>query len=780
MSGVDKNPRLGVLDKIAIFSLFLLLSSLFTYIYSPVFNSNAGTAIDGTEAYRASIQVDDNVEISITPSSTQAIYSAANTVSYTNTCPAGFYLYFSSTSDDTTLKHQSELLSIPTTSSDTSLTDNSWGYSTDNETTYHPIPTPENSALLLDVTSINTTANDLNVYLGVKTDNSLKSGAYVGDVMYTVVVKETCYAYDVSWDANSGTNPENLPDAINLDGTINLSMLAKPTRSYYNFSGWTNGSTIFTGDETDANINPDREPSVTMIALWDPTPYSISYDLDGGGTDNPTTYNIESSEITLRRPTKAGFKFLGWSGTGIDELSTSVTIPAGSHGDRSYEAHWEEACSLEPQEFSYTNGRAVAHTIAEGCGGAYKLEVWGAQGGSCCYGGTGGKGGYAGGNITLDEGTTIYVTVGNQGSSACPSNTNGSEGYGGGGQWTFMSKTNTTYANTLEDDLYISSSAGGGGACFRRWDDQGNDRSYNRNGGVGTGFAGLTINGLAVNGSTSMPTYDGTSSMTGNSGKGHAKITYVEDGYTITFDANGGSVDPVTKNVPVDDPQIGSMPIPTNGNKKFLGWYMDDTLTTIVYATTPVYDDMTLYAKWMDDNVVDFTNTKKTIGIRIPEMGTYKLEVWGAQGGSCCYGGTGGKGGYAGGNIILEEGTVVYVTVGSQGTNACPSNTNGSEGYGGSGSWTYMSKTDTAYSSTEHDDLYLSSSAGSGGACFMRWTNEGENVSYHRNGSVGIGSINFGVDNTAVAGNVSMPTHDNAGTMTGNTGNGYAKITFVE
>ena len=343
-----------------------------------------------------------------------------------------------------------------------------------------------------------------------------------------------------------------------------------------------------------------------------------------------------------------------------------------------------------------------------------------------------------------------------------------------------MSKTNTAYANTLQENIYISSSAGGGGACFRRWTDSGENISYSRNGGVGSGVAGLTTDGLVVAGNASMPTYDGTSSMTGNSGKGHAKISYIESGFTVTFDANGGSVDPATKVVYPDDPQIGDTPIPTNGNKKFLGWFTDEGLTSIVVDNMPVYDNITLYAKWMENNTVDFSYIGKTVGIRVPENGTYKLEVWGAQGGSCCWGGTGGKGGYAGGNVVLEKNSIVYVTIGNQGSGVCPNNTNGSDGYATSGNWTYMSKTNATYSNIEQENMYISSSAGGGGACFRRWTDSGDNISWSRDGGVGTGIAGLTTGELVVAGNNSMPTHDGTSTMTGNTGNGYAKLTFVE
>ncbi|MDR0965754.1 MAG: hypothetical protein LBM75_04515 [Myxococcales bacterium] len=44
--------------------------------------------------------------------------------------------------------------------------------------------------------------------------------------------------------------------------------------------------------------------------------------------------------------------------------------------------------------------------------------------------------------------------------------------------------------------------------------------------------------------------------------------------------------------------------------------------------------------------------------------GTYKLEVWGAQGGKSGHGTRGGYGGYSVGNITLSESTTIYVNVG--------------------------------------------------------------------------------------------------------------------
>ena len=67
-----------------------------------------------------------------------------------------------------------------------------------------------------------------------------------------------------------------------------------------------------------------------------------SYDLAGGtvASPNPTTFHEYSSDITLVNPTKAGYYFMGWTGTGLNEPTMTVTIPTGSTGNRTYTATW--------------------------------------------------------------------------------------------------------------------------------------------------------------------------------------------------------------------------------------------------------------------------------------------------------------------------------------------------------------------------------------------------------------------------------------------------------
>jgi uncharacterized repeat protein (TIGR02543 family) len=81
--------------------------------------------------------------------------------------------------------------------------------------------------------------------------------------------------------------------------------------------------------------------NVSLYAQWTPVSYTIVYNLDDGTATNPTAYDVDDPLITLNNPTKAGFSFVGWSGTDlIGSGNTTGTIATGSTGEREYTAHW--------------------------------------------------------------------------------------------------------------------------------------------------------------------------------------------------------------------------------------------------------------------------------------------------------------------------------------------------------------------------------------------------------------------------------------------------------
>ena len=171
------------------------------------------------------------------------------------------------------------------------------------------------------------------------------------------VITPTTYTVTVSNDGN-GTGTATPSTAAT--GT-EITLTAMPKEGYH-FKEWqviSGGVTI----KDDKFLMPNDNVEVKAIFEKDapaPTEYTITYDLAGGTAEgNPDTYTIETRTFTLKNPTKSGYTFTGWSGTGLTgENNLTVTIEKGSTGDRSYTAHWRYNGS--GHSYSYYTIKATA------------------------------------------------------------------------------------------------------------------------------------------------------------------------------------------------------------------------------------------------------------------------------------------------------------------------------------------------------------------------------------------------------------------------------------
>ena len=113
-----------------------------------------------------------------------------------------------------------------------------------------------------------------------------------------------------------------------------------PTREGYEFIGWVGEDII------DAQINVTIPRGSTGFRLyaahWALENYTITLDTSGGNALNDIRYTAKSDPITLPTPTRNGYEFVGWTGEGITTPQTSVEIPKGSTGNRTYTANWQE------------------------------------------------------------------------------------------------------------------------------------------------------------------------------------------------------------------------------------------------------------------------------------------------------------------------------------------------------------------------------------------------------------------------------------------------------
>lgn len=103
--------------------------------------------------------------------------------------------------------------------------------------------------------------------------------------------------------------------------------------------------------------------------------YHIKYTLNGGTMSGaPETYTENSADITLPQPTRAGYRFAGWTGTGLTAPTMEVTIPTGSKEDREYTANWEEIQYFTVFYNVHGHGKAPANEKVESGKTAAKPE----------------------------------------------------------------------------------------------------------------------------------------------------------------------------------------------------------------------------------------------------------------------------------------------------------------------------------------------------------------------------------------------------------------------
>ena len=89
--------------------------------------------------------------------------------------------------------------------------------------------------------------------------------------------------------------------------------------------------------------------------------YTITYNLDGGNiSGQKTSYTQYDAAFSLPIPTKSGYFFAGWTGTGLSSATRNVTVNKGSTGNRTYTATWSTTAvgyyNNEAYDLIKTNG----------------------------------------------------------------------------------------------------------------------------------------------------------------------------------------------------------------------------------------------------------------------------------------------------------------------------------------------------------------------------------------------------------------------------------------
>ena len=138
---------------------------------------------------------------------------------------------------------------------------------------------------------------------------------------------------------------------------------------------------------------------------------------------------------------------------------------------------------------------------------------------------------------------------------------------------------------------------------------------------------------------------------------------------TLTLNLDGGTTTD-NSTMKIKKGESVTLAVPTKTNYTFAGWNVSGTdLTTTGNSITMGQNNATATAKWVQTvTTFDYTGSAPTTPyVAVP--GTYKLEVWGGQGGYRSSSTYGGLGGYATGVLAVTQDTNLYVYVGGRGGN---------------------------------------------------------------------------------------------------------------
>lgn len=169
------------------------------------------------------------------------------------------------------------------------------------------------------------------------TGNAILSGNVLTIGTTNTVIEATwgLNEFSISYELNGGILGENAPTKGTAGGSV---VVSNPSKQGYTFKGW---DVVGTGASMSGTILTMGSSNIILVANWEINNYTISYNLNGGSTEeNPTNYTVETDTFTLNNPVKTGYTFIGWTDDNGNDLGDFVTISKGTFGDKRYIANY--------------------------------------------------------------------------------------------------------------------------------------------------------------------------------------------------------------------------------------------------------------------------------------------------------------------------------------------------------------------------------------------------------------------------------------------------------
>ncbi|MDR2146696.1 MAG: InlB B-repeat-containing protein [Tannerella sp.] len=392
---------------------------------------------------------------------------------------------------------------------------------------------------------------------------------YTSKTVYNNTEDLTLYAnwivntYTLTFDAQNGTvNPTT--QSVTYDAAVGD--LPTPTRSGYTFGGWfteiNGGGTEYTSATIYNNVE-----DITLYAKWTAVinTYTLIFDPQGG-TVNPTTKSVTDDAAVgdLPTPTRSGYTFAGWftQVNGEGSRYTASTVYNNAE-DLTLYANWTpntytltfdaQGGTVSPTSRTVTFG-SVLETLPTPRRNGYTFGGWFTE---------------VNGEGTRYTASTVYNTAGDL----------------------------TLYAKWTAIPVYtITASAGSGGSISPAGNvsvTQGSNQTFDFHPNTGYEIDKITVDGANIPVAGSYSFTDVTANHT-------IRVVFKAKQYTLTFDAQGGTVSPTTHTVTYNSP-VGTLPTPTRANYTSNGWFTAANGGGTQYTSATIHDkagNVTLYAKW--------------------------------------------------------------------------------------------------------------------------------------------------------------------------------------